>query len=293
LTDEKGTAKPSEAPAAPRASWLAAGWKRSLLITGVVVVTLGLLVALPAYLASQPSFLTRYPYLSDRYSTWAQSAHKDVPCQACHVPPGLIDQAGYSVRMLGAFYVSLASPEATLPPFVRPTIAACSSCHATLITTSPKGDLKIPHRAHVDVLKVECATCHQYLVHELSPEGRHTPAMAACLTCHDGKQAKNACSTCHTAKAAPESHSASDWVVIHPQEQAKVDCAKCHGWTANWCADCHSRRPTSHVETWRKTHGAAVEVRRDCEACHASSFCTTCHGDVPQTNFDPALKLVQ
>jgi hypothetical protein len=271
---------------------MAPGRRRSLLIAGSVALALLVLVVLPGYFAVQPSFMARFPYLNVEYTTWSQSVHKDVPCQRCHVAPGIIDQAGYDARMLGAFYVSLVSPNARLSEFATPTIAACEACHANLVTTSPAGDLKIPHRAHVDVLQVPCARCHQYLVHQLSPEGKHTPTMATCLVCHDGKQAKNACPTCHTAKAAPASHAAPDWLVVHPQKQAEIDCAKCHGWVANWCSDCHARRPTSHTLDWRTTHGLAVKVRRNCEVCHAGSFCITCHGDVPQLNFDPNLKLV-
>jgi hypothetical protein len=194
--------------------------------------------------------------------------------------------------MLGAFYVSLVSPDSKLPTFDKPTVAACSGCHANLITTTPKGDLKIPHRAHVDVLKVQCATCHQYLVHQVSAEGKHTPPMATCLVCHDGQQAKNACSTCHTAKAAPAAHAASDWLIVHPQRQAQLDCKTCHQWKTAWCADCHSRRPASHTTDWRTTHGAAVKIRRNCEACHTAQFCSDCHGVVPKLNFDPTLALV-
>ncbi len=293
MPDEEVTPTPDASKDAPRRAGVFSGKRRPLLLAGAVVLVLALLVAVPGFIASQPSFMARYKYLDVEYTTWSQSAHAGIGCQNCHVPPGLLEQAGYDTRMLGAFYVSLVSPDATLPPFAKPTIAACSSCHAALITTSPKGDLKIPHRAHVDVLKIECATCHQYLVHQLSPEGRHTPTMAACLVCHDGKVAKNACSTCHTAKAAPANHSGADWLIVHPDKQAELDCTSCHKWKTDWCADCHSKRPASHVADWRKTHGAAVAVRRNCEACHAATFCEKCHGDVPKLNFDPALALVQ
>jgi hypothetical protein len=291
LPDEETQSKaaPADAPRRPR---LTRGRRRSLLIAGSVALALLVFVVLPGYFAVQPSFMARFPYLSVEYTTWSQSVHKDVPCQRCHVAPGLVDQAGYDVRMLGAFYVSFVSPNSRLSEFATPTIAACEACHANLVTTSPAGDLKIPHRAHVDVLQVPCARCHQYLVHQLSPEGKHTPTMATCLVCHDGKQAKNACSTCHTAKAAPASHAAADWVVIHPTMTATIDCAKCHGWTTNWCSDCHARLPASHTPDWRTTHGLAVKAHRNCEVCHTGSFCINCHGDVPQLNFDPNLKLV-
>ena len=100
------------------------------------------------------------------------------------------------------------------------------------------------------------------------------------------------CSTCHTAKAIPPSHKAADWTAVHAQMQSKVDCKPCHSWTTNWCADCHSHRPRDHGPDWRAKHGDQVKAHRNCEACHAAAFCVRCHGEVPQTNFNPALRVV-
>jgi len=258
---------------------------------GIVAAVIVVFAVIPAYYALQPGFVTRYPNLLIPHATWSRSTHKAVSCQSCHVPPTVTAQSVYAVRMLGQFYVSLVMPSKLIATFDRPTNAACQHCHVELVKAAPKGDLRIPHAAHVDVLKLQCIQCHAFLVHETSPEGKHTPPMAACLKCHDGVQAKNACVTCHTAKAAPDSHKAADWVRIHPQEQASADCAKCHGWTKDWCADCHSRRPPSHTADWRTTHAAAVKIHRNCEACHVATFCINCHGDVPMLNFDPKSKL--
>jgi len=260
---------------------------------GIVAVALIVVAVIPGYFALRPSFLTHYPNLRTAHTTWSTSTHKDVVCQQCHVPPTVIAQTSYAARMLGQFYLSLVMPSKLIATFDKPTNAACQDCHVTLVKAAPKGDLLIPHQAHVGVLKLECIQCHAYLVHEKSPEGKHTPPMAACLKCHDGVQAKNACVTCHTAKAAPESHKAADWVIVHPQKQAGADCAKCHGWTKDWCADCHSRRPPSHTADWRTKHAIAVKVRRNCEACHVASDCIRCHGDVPQLNFDPTVRLAK
>jgi hypothetical protein len=292
LSDEMDTKQPGAEQSPPSSAPMSAGRRAALRAAGIVALLLLVFVALPAVIATQPGFMQRYPSLKVEYSTWAASAnHKGVACQRCHVAPDAFAQTAYGLTMASQFYVSIVDPNAAPPAFQKPTIAACSSCHRTLITTTPKGDLKIPHRAHVDVLKIECATCHQYLVHQLSPEGGHTPTMAACLKCHNGQIAKNACATCHTNKATPASHSAPDWDIVHAQKQTP-ECAKCHGWTQHWCTDCHSRRPTSHGPDWRTVHGAAVKVHRNCEACHTGAFCITCHGDVPQLNFNPALKLV-
>ena len=267
--------------------------RRVLARTVIVAVVLGVLVVLPGYLALQPSFVQRYPNLAPEYRTWSISVHAQVPCQRCHISPQPLAQAVYAVRMVGEFYVSLVAPNRRPNLYPVPTNAACQGCHIDLRTVSPSGDLNIPHAAHVVVLKLQCVRCHQYLVHELSPEGKHAPRMKACLTCHDGKTAQNSCSTCHTNKAPPASHQAADWRIIHPQMQTKINCVPCHAWTPNWCADCHSRRPRDHTADWRKIHGQAVAVHRNCEACHTADFCTRCHGAVPQLNFNPALKLVQ
>jgi hypothetical protein len=267
--------------------------RRRLKLLGIAALVVLLVVVVPGYLALQPSFLTRYANLSASYKSWSTSTHANVACQSCHVPPTILSQTGYAARMLGEFYLSIVLRDRQIDVFPPPTKAACSRCHIDLRTVSPAGDLLIPHRAHTDILNLECVRCHSNLVHQPNAAGKDIPVMATCLTCHDGKQAKNTCSTCHTAKAAPASHSAGNWDRIHPTQVAKVDCASCHAWTANWCADCHARRPASHTVTWRTDHAQAVKVHRNCEVCHAGDFCIRCHGDVPQLNFDPAVTLVK
>jgi hypothetical protein len=267
--------------------------RKLLLRAGIVALVIIVLAVIPGYIATRPTFMQRYSHFTPEYQSWATSVHAQVPCQRCHVDPGFVAQASYDVRMLGEFYMATVNPSRQPALFPKPTNAACQSCHIDLRTVSPSGDLNIPHRAHVSVLKLDCIKCHAYLVHTTNPNGTHTPAMATCLTCHDGKTAKNACSTCHTNKNEPASHRASDWIVVHPQMQTKVDCASCHKWTANWCSDCHQKRPKSHTADWRTLHGKQVGIRRNCEACHEPAFCIKCHGIVPQLNFNPALRLVK
>lgn len=267
--------------------------RRAALVGGVIAVLLVVLVIVPAYIATRPTYLERYPGLKPRVETWASSVHAKAGCQSCHAKPDAISQGVYAARMLGEFYLSPVMRSREPDLFKRPVNASCSDCHFDLRTVSPEGDLNIPHRAHVNVLELDCVTCHKYLVHETSPEGKHTPRMVACLTCHDGDQAENACTTCHTAKAAPESHKAADWVVVHPERQKGDDCAECHAWTERWCAECHTRRPRSHVEKWRSLHGEKTSERRNCEVCHDGPFCIECHGEVPQVNYDPGLKRVE
>jgi len=272
----------------------AGGGRRRLLVRlGIAVLLITILVLVPGYIATRSQFLGRYSNLKSAKDTWSTSVHSQASCQSCHVSPTWTAQTIYAGRMVGEFYLSLVLRTRQPNLFGAPTNEACARCHIDLRTVSPSGDLNIPHRAHVNVLKLKCVQCHKYLVHETNPAGKHTPSMATCLTCHDGKTAKNNCSACHTNKALPENHKSPDWVIIHPNMQKEIDCAKCHKWTNDWCAQCHATRPRSHTKMWRTDHAKKVKTHRNCEVCHDAPFCTRCHGDVPKLNFNPALKRVQ
>lgn len=272
------------------------GWalrRRTLVSLGVAIAVLIVFVGVPGYVATRPAFVQRYARLGAEYLSWSHSVHAKVPCQSCHVPPDRFAQLSYDASMLGEFYVSILLPGHEPALFAKPTNAACQSCHTDLRTVSPSGDLNIPHRAHVEVLKLNCIDCHSYLVHTANREGTNKPRMADCLKCHDGRTAKSECSACHTDKVQPLSHRAPDWLAVHARKASAGECGKCHAWTTHWCADCHAKRPRSHGADWRSQHGAAVRKDRDCEACHAAAFCIRCHGVVPKPNLDPSLKLVQ
>lgn len=250
------------------------------------------LVALPGYAATRPNFIGSYDKYEQAHATWSRSEHAAVSCQKCHVPPSPIRQTRFAARMTGEFYLRVI-PARKPVAMSSPKDDACSGCHVDLRTVSPAGDLRIPHRAHVQVLKVPCVRCHSELAHASDPEFGDRPKMEMCLECHDGKTAKNACAVCHTEKAAPDNHRASDWTVVHSKRQKEIECAQCHAWKDEWCADCHARRPRSHKGLWRTTHRESVDQRRNCEACHPASFCVKCHGQLPRKSLDPSLKLVQ
>jgi len=264
--------------------------RRLLVRVAIVVGVLLVVIGVPLVLTTQPWFYSRSTALSEKYEPWRTSAHAEVRCEECHVPPSLLARTVNSARMTGEFYYSLLSPSRVPGEFARPSNEACLECHNDLRSVSPRGDLQIPHRAHVNVLKMDCVACHNYLVHERNSSGNHLPAMEDCLKCHDGDTAKATCTACHTRKAAPDNHQASDWLIVHPKEAAGPECDSCHKWTDDWCADCHALRPESHGDDWRAVHGEQVKQRRNCEACHDGAFCVRCHGLVPQENFNPDLK---
>lgn len=205
--------------------------RKNFVVLGVVALVVFIVgFATPAYVASQSDFFRRYPVTQKYWSTWSRSTHAEVGCSNCHIPPDRLSQTTYTIQMLGEFYLSALVPGRSPKVFRRPTNAACESCHGTNRAASPSGDLKIPHRAHVVVLKLQCVTCHKYAVHFKNPEGSHAPRMQTCLGCHNGRRAKSACVTCHKKKSVPVGHRTADWLIIHPGQQDKMNCKGCHGW---------------------------------------------------------------
>jgi len=256
----------------PRRRVVAVG---ALAVAGVVV----LLLAVPVISTLQPGYYERYGDLSVRMEQWRASTHGRMSCAACHVDPGARGMLGFTVRSVPAFYSQLLFGPSDTNLLRPPTTAACQKCHTSYREVSPDGDLLIPHRAHVEILKVECVVCHERLVHSPNTAGINRPKMSGCLKrCHDGEQATAQCTKCHTRKNAPASHAQPDWLKVHSQQAESGDCGKCHAWSPDFCAECHSRRPRSHAGNWKTAH--ATRAARDssgCRVCHTEQFCRECH----------------
>lgn len=250
-----------------------------LIATAIAVVVI-VAVALPIVSTLQPGYYKRYPSLHTRMQNWRVSTHARVPCSGCHVDPGVSGLARFAVKAVPAFYSQLISGPKLTNLLGVPSRAACQKCHTTYRQVSANGDLLIPHRAHVVVLNIRCATCHKNLVHSANSQGFNKPEMSMCLkTCHDGKKAANECVKCHTRKNVPDSHRSKDWLMVHPTKVATVDCGSCHAFTPDFCKDCHLKRPASHTGNWKTGHKVAVKARgeKGCLVCHGEAFCKKCH----------------
>lgn len=254
--------------------------KRRLRLLAVAAVALAVVLAavVPVVSMLQPGYYRRYADLAQRMDHWQNSTHSRISCAQCHIEPGIGGFSAFAVNAIPAFYSQLGSgPDATnlLKP---PSKAACHKCHTGYRSVSPSGDLLIPHRAHVEVLDMQCVTCHKNLVHSLNKRGFNRPEMELCLQCHDGDTASNVCAGCHTRKNAPETHSQPDWLQLHGKA-ASEECASCHDWTPDYCTQCHEQRPASHVGNWKTGHAASAQTRGDgCLVCHdRKEFCDRCH----------------
>ena len=254
--------------------------KRWPLVVGMLVLVALVVAFLPQYSTLQPGYYERYAAMRPRMDAWRTSTHARVSCVQCHVEPGVMGFVQFGMDSIPDFYSQLFLGARSTNLLKPPSTKACQKCHTSYRQVSPAGDLLIPHRAHVQVLKVDCIVCHKDLVHTLNAAGYNRPEMATCLNlCHDGKKATNRCVKCHTRKQTPPSHSRPDWLLVHSKQAATTDCGRCHAWTPNYCAECHSKRPASHTGNWKKQHQYSAKLLgKGCLVCHGGEkFCKTCH----------------
>ena len=252
---------------------------RVVLASGIALALLAI-VALPVFSTLQPAYYERYESLAERMRYWRTSTHGFMSCASCHVDPGATNVIRFGAKSIPAFYSQLVSGPQRTNLLGTPTREACQKCHTSYRQISPAGDLRIPHRAHVEVLKMDCSVCHERLVHYASDRGFNRPKMSMCMSlCHDGRQATDECVKCHTQKQVPASHKAPDWLQSHSAMTAKDDCAACHAWTPDYCETCHAERPKSHSGNWKKDHQVPARERGDgCLVCHGGEkFCKQCH----------------
>lgn len=256
--------------------------RRRLLIAGaaVVMAVLVFAVAVPVFSTLQPDYYRRYEALGLRMDHWATSTHSRISCGQCHIEPGAEGFVAFAVQAVPAFYEQLSTGPAETNLLSAPSREACQKCHTNFRSVAPSGDLLIPHRAHVEVLEMECTACHENLVHSINRHGFNKPEMEGCLAqCHDGDTATAACVDCHTRKHTPDSHTAPDWLQVHGPAAETEDCGSCHDWTPGYCAECHEKRPASHSGNWKSGHAANATARGDgCTVCHGGQeFCDQCH----------------
>lgn len=256
--------------------------RRRVLIAAAIALSVAVVIALvlPVISMLQPDYYRRYPALGPRMDHWATSTHSRISCGACHIEPGIGGMLTFGAEAFPAFYSQLMNGPDDTNLLKAPRRVACQKCHTNFRSVAPSGDLLIPHRAHVEVLEMECVSCHRDLVHSLNRHGFNKPEMESCLQqCHDGETASAECVDCHTRKHTPPSHEQADWLQVHGPMAESEDCGSCHDWTPGYCADCHEKRPASHVGNWKSGHAESARVRGDgCVVCHGGKeFCDQCH----------------
>ncbi len=285
---EKDTQMPDQAEDAVESSQddgafaAASSLRHRILKWGMIALALLViaLLTLPIVSVLQPDYYRRYPALGQRMDNWAVSTHSRISCAECHMEPGIKGFVVFGAKSFPAFYSQLFQGADDTNLLEAPSIDACQQCHTAYRKVAPGGDLLIPHRAHVEVLGLDCVVCHEDLVHSLNSRGFNRPEMESCLEqCHDGDQATDECVKCHTQKDAPDTHTSEEWLGLHGEMAETGDCGFCHDWTPDYCNECHEERPASHVGNWKTEHAPHALIRGDgCIVCHGGQeFCDECH----------------
>ncbi|HET6498088.1 MAG TPA: hypothetical protein VFH17_03435 [Coriobacteriia bacterium] len=253
--------------------------RRFRLLAVVIAPVIVVLLVWPLVSLLQPTYYERYPHLRERMDNWRVSTHGRMTCAGCHIEPGVRGHLEFAARSIPAFYSQLIEGPHEENLFAPPGREACQQCHTSFRQVSADGDLLIPHRAHVEILEIDCVQCHSELVHAESPEGFNRPSMRGCLEqCHDGEIARAECVNCHTRKHVPDDHLREDWLEIHARMVETQDCGECHAWTPDYCQECHARRPASHAGNWKTAHSERARVRAaGCMVCHSEESCRECH----------------
>lgn len=257
-------------------------YKIIVITGGIFALSVLIIVGAIAY-TSSPPFCKSCHIMKPSYDSWYTSTHSDVGCIDCHSEPGfgnMMKSRLRSGRYAVTYFIFGQSGPMGLQ---KPSNNVCLQCHIAERPVSATGDILIPHPLHINLKGTTCIDCHKDMVHHRKGKGKNIPSMEICLKCHDGKQATNRCEKCHSEMSYPESHKAEGWLTEHGGQTKTENCNKCHAWRPDWCADCHKKKPPSHVGRWRTNHKLQTKPdRSNCVGdCHNESFCARCHGVMP------------
>lgn len=205
----------------------------------------GAFLFIPFYVTSTPSFCSNCHIMDPFIHSWQQSTHAKFGCDKCHVRPGLVNHIANQIVVSKNVYLNFVG-RAEMPEQIRSaTNENClqGSCHSVNRRASTSGDLKIPHREHVEMRNLECKDCHYNAVHT-AEGGTPVPDMGVCAMCHDGTRAPNQCDTCHEDRKTPEGVHPEQLAIEEHSEIARGrdrDCFRCHKNDQSFCAKsgCH------------------------------------------------------
>ncbi|MDO8964040.1 MAG: hypothetical protein Q7W30_06030 [Coriobacteriia bacterium] len=275
-------------------------WAGAGIVAAIAVAVVAALV-----LTAGPGYFAKYSSLTRRHTTLQTSAHKNLPCDACHVDSrGTLVSAAAKV---GDFYRGLVATPGE-PLFVAlpaPSNGACLACHRYDWSEDSSRTMKVPHPAHLRVVSEtrECVKCHKWTAHEETYQERHKSmpfsGVCASFACHVGTKPLKDCANCHHVLQEGR----TPWKASHRttvRSYGPNACLeKCHA--ADQCRLCHTTGKTpvfsSNVATagvsaierlhvkkdWIAQHGTiALQDPAKCLVCHVSEGeCNDCHAQRP------------
>lgn len=257
----------------------------------IIILILILIVVIPLLflggmaISSTSTFCALCHEMKPEAMTWKASIHSQISCADCHVESGVLNIGAYKLGSPTHFSTHITS-NYQIPIKIKGKISndVCLGCHTYARTFTPPIDVKMPHREHIEVFKLNCVDCHYKVAHggiyerKLTDDGvfeSWSPDMAKvqvqpqftevvmedCIACHKTRKGPTNCSACHSEIVEPQSHQTNKWDNEHGKE------ALANG--TNECNKCHSITNTGKKS--KVSNNTVVQYVRN------NSFCNDCH----------------
>ena len=244
---------------------------------------------------SQSWFCNSCHLMNPYYQSWQTSAHKDMECVSCHIPPGTTNYLWAKLNGAGQVVDDLLKRTSTKPSAsVSDFSCTRSGCHdlERVKTISRKeGKYFFNHSKHLNTeylgIEMHCTTCHSHV-----QGSKHFEVNASvCVTCHliTPGAAKSAVQLVlmNGGGERPTTQPATvqavvDWQPILPTGEGAGKTPPRH------CKSCHNA-PSKPLEYrgLKIVHEEYVSYGAACESCHRnvtakperidSSQCFSCH----------------
>lgn len=179
-------------------------WEPGIARVTAIVIFAALIVVAIAFLgvytwASTPAFCNICHIMSTRYVSWNRSMHwNKATCIQCHSEPGTIGELRAHLQGGRYLYSLITGARTRTVLTAQVSNASCERCHEP----NELGELVRGHDPnHVRHLEIgiNCAQCHDNLVHGTLAGTPFRSYMASCNDCHrENDPATQSCTTCHS-----------------------------------------------------------------------------------------------
>lgn len=175
------------------------GLGRIFLIILSITIIVGAATGGLYWYASTPGFCNTCHIMQTRYVSWFRSSHGEkATCIECHSEPGIL--GGLEAHIGGLRYVYARLTGTRTGPVIRATVSndSCLRCHEDEPLGAVVKGHDPNHVLHI-AENVNCAACHNNLVHGTLLGEPSRDAMASCRDCHrEPDRALDSCKGCHT-----------------------------------------------------------------------------------------------
>ncbi|USN99282.1 MAG: NapC/NirT family cytochrome c [Phycisphaeraceae bacterium] len=257
---------------------------RGLALVAFVVFVVGSLVSVE--ITSQPPFCGTCHIMKPYYASWKDSAHADVSCVKCHIPPGANSYARAKLNGLGQV-VDDVLHRTSFKPSASVTALSCtrSGCHSIETLEGMKidnGVFKFRHDKHIGRVhlgvEIQCGTCHSHVMGDKHFEVN----TSVCINCHLLED--DPANTRRTVSSQMELRLA----IRTGYEPTPEPGSDVEARPPSTCITCHDApEEVFEYQGLKVDHKAFLEYGASCESCHRSATaqpppiedgrCVECH----------------